>query len=71
MQLGGDPNDPRNLWVEPPSPGHKAGAGPNNPKDAVETKLHTAVCAGTTTLSQAQQAIATDWPTALKTLGIG
>jgi hypothetical protein len=49
----------------------KAGAGPNNPKDAVETKLHTAVCAGTTTLAQAQQAIATDWSTALKTLGIG
>jgi len=71
LQLGGDPNDPRNLWVEPPSPGHKAGAGPNNPKDAVETKLHTAVCAGTTTLAKAQQAIATDWSTALTSLGIG
>lgn len=68
LELGGDPNDPRNLWVEPPSPGHKPGAGPNNPKDVVETQLHTAVCNGTITLQQAQQAIATDWFTAITTL---
>ena len=30
LQLGGDPNDPRNLWVEPADPGHKTGAGVNN-----------------------------------------
>lgn len=70
LELGGDPDDPRNLWVEPPSPGHRVGAGPNNPKDAVETRLHTAVCAGKATLSAAQQAIATDWTTAESTLGI-
>lgn len=70
LELGGDPNDPRNLWVEPPSPGHAVGAGPNNPKDAVETRLHTAVCAGKVTLSAAQHAIATDWTTAESTLGI-
>lgn len=70
LQLGGDPNDPRNLWVEPPSPGHKSGAGPNNPKDVVETKLHTAVCRGTIKLAQAQQAIVTDWSTALTRLGL-
>ncbi|WP_037604195.1 hypothetical protein [Streptacidiphilus rugosus] len=70
LELGGDPNDPRNLWVEPPSPGHKPGAGVNNPKDAVETRLHTAVCAGTVTLSAAQQAIATDWSTAETRLGL-
>ncbi len=68
LELGGDPNDPRNLWVEPPSPGHKADSGPNNPKDVVETELHTAVCNGTITLKQAQQAIATDWSTAIATL---
>jgi hypothetical protein len=68
LQLGGDPNDPRNLWVEPPSPGHPANAGPNNPKDAIETELHTAVCNGTITLAQAQQAIVTDWYTAMDTL---
>ncbi|MEV5953828.1 hypothetical protein AB0M11_08655 [Streptomyces sp. NPDC051987] len=70
LQLGGDPNDPRNLWVEPADPGHKKGAGVNNKKDPVETKLHTAVCAGKVTLAAAQQAIVTDWTTALARLGL-
>ncbi|MFJ2400373.1 hypothetical protein ACIOUE_03655 [Streptomyces xanthochromogenes] len=70
LELGGDPNDPRNLWVEPPSPGHKSGAGPNNPKDSVESKLHTAICSGKTQLAAAQNAIATDWPNALAKLGL-
>jgi hypothetical protein len=47
------------------------GGGPNNAKDVVETKLHTAVCAGTTTLAKAQQVIATDWFIALTSLGLG
>jgi hypothetical protein len=71
LQLGGDPNDPRNLWVEPPDPGHRAGGGVNNKKDPGETKLHTAVCAGQVTLAAAQRAIVTDWTTALSSLGIG
>jgi len=70
LELGGDPNDPRNLWVEPPSPGHKPGSGPNNDKDKVENRLHTAVCAHTVTLARAQSAIATDWTTALAALGL-
>ncbi|MFJ1811225.1 MULTISPECIES: hypothetical protein [unclassified Streptomyces] len=70
LQLGGDPNDYRNLWVEPADPNHKKGGGVNNLKDPVETKLHTAVCAGKVTLTQAQQAIVTDWTTALATLGL-
>jgi hypothetical protein len=70
LQLGGDPNDPRNLWVEPADPGHKSGGGVNNKKDPVETKLHTAVCSGRVTLTAAQRAIVTDWTTALSTLGI-
>ncbi|MFE9122344.1 hypothetical protein [Streptomyces sp. NPDC007172] len=70
LELGGDPNDPRNLWIEPPSPGHKAGAGPNNPKDAVESKLHTAICSSKVTLAAAQSAIVTDWTTAEKVLSI-
>ncbi|MFJ9694316.1 hypothetical protein [Kitasatospora sp. NPDC101183] len=70
LQLGGDPNDPRNLWVQPPSPDHVPGKGPNNPKDSVETHLHTAICKGQTTLAAAQQAIATDWTTAEAKLGI-
>jgi hypothetical protein len=61
LEVGGDPNDPRNLWVEP-------GASPN-PKDGVESKLHQLVCAGTVRLTAAQEAIATDWTTALATVG--
>ncbi|MGE2818248.1 hypothetical protein ACQI5H_24375 [Mycobacterium heidelbergense] len=57
LELGGDPNDPRNLWVEP-------GASPN-PKDGVESRLHQLVCEGTMPLTVAQEAIATDWATAL------
>jgi hypothetical protein len=68
LQLGGDPNDPRNLWVEPADPHHRASQGINNKKDPVETKLHTAVCDGRVTLAAAQQAIVTDWTTALTRL---
>jgi hypothetical protein len=70
LQLGGDPNDPRNLWVQPPSPGHVPGKGPNNPKDSVETHLHTAICKGQVTLAAAQSAIATDWTTAEAKVGL-
>ncbi|MFI7337228.1 hypothetical protein ACIBUY_04725 [Streptomyces sp. NPDC050085] len=70
LQLGGDPNDARNLWVEPMDPGHKPGGGVNNEKDPVETKLHTAVCSHKVTLAAAQHAIASDWTTALHTLGL-
>jgi hypothetical protein len=38
LGLGGDPNDPRNLWVEP-------GESPN-PKDGIEPKLRQLVCEG-------------------------
>ena len=60
LELGGDPNDPRNLWIEP-------GASPN-PKDGVESRLHELVCEGRVPLAAAQEAIATDWTTALDTL---
>ena len=62
LEVGGDPNDPRNLWIEP-------GASPN-PKDGVESGLHELVCEGRVPLDAAQQAIATDWTTAEATLGI-
>ncbi|WP_406505455.1 hypothetical protein [Streptomyces sp. NBC_00212] len=45
-------------------------AGPNNPKDSVESKLHTAICSGKVPLAAAQKAIATDWTTALAILGL-
>lgn len=70
LELGGDPNDPRNLWVEPPSPGHKPGSGPANDKDTVENTLHSAVCNHKATLADAQRAIADDWTTAEATLGL-
>lgn len=69
LELGGDPNDARNLWVEPPSPGHRPGTGVNNPKDKVENTLHSLVCSGQVQLAAAQSAIATDWTTALHTVG--
>ena len=63
LEVGGDPNDPRNLWVEP-------GASPN-PKDHVETRLNRLVCAGQVPLIAAQDAIASDWTTALSVVGSG
>jgi len=60
LELGGDSNDPRNLWIEP-------GASPNL-KDGVESRLHELVCEGRVPLAAAQEAIATDWTTALETV---
>jgi hypothetical protein len=62
LELGGAPDDPRNLWVEP-------GKIPN-PKDAVENKLKAAVCAGLIPLATAQQAIAHSWVTAFDDAGL-
>jgi hypothetical protein len=61
LSLGGDPNDPRNLWTEP-------GQSPN-PKDAVEVRLAQLVCARKVPLASAQEAIAADWTTGLSALG--
>ncbi|MFJ4627016.1 hypothetical protein [Streptomyces sp. NPDC088847] len=70
LQPGGDPNDYRNLWVEPADPGYRKGSGVSNAKDPEETKLHTSVCKGTVTLSAAQKAIVTGWTIALSVLGL-
>jgi hypothetical protein len=62
LELGGS-NDATNLWPEsPPVP---------NPKDTVERVLNEAVCAGRVSLTAAQSAIASDWLTAEKKLGLG
>lgn len=53
LELGGAPNDARNLWPEP-------GASPN-PKDTVEDALHRQVCDGSITLAAAQRIIAEQW----------
>jgi hypothetical protein len=62
LELGGAPDDPRNLWVE-------VGSIPN-PKDAVENKLNAAVCAGLIPLAAAQKAIAADWVNAFDDAGL-
>ncbi|MDJ0340966.1 hypothetical protein QMK19_08950 [Streptomyces sp. H10-C2] len=68
LSLGGDPRSPQNLW---PEPRYQAGGSTAGDKDTVEFKLYKAVCAGTIQLAPAQQAIATDWTTALAAVGIG
>jgi len=61
LELGGS-NDATNLWPEyPPTP---------NPKDKVEDALNAAVCDGRVKLAAAQTAIAADWLTAEKKLGL-
>jgi len=77
LELGGDPNDRRNLWVEPPSPGHKTSQRVSNPKDGIESSLKAMVChyvhlkskhQGTATsylpLARAQQLITSNWTAA-------
>jgi len=66
LELGGT-NSVSNLWPEP----NRTGAtGTTNPKDAVENTLHKAICNRTVKLAEAQNAIAANWTTALKTLGL-
>ncbi|MDP5225922.1 MULTISPECIES: hypothetical protein [Arthrobacter] len=66
LELGGT-NSVSNLWPEQ----NKAGAtGTTNPKDEVENILHKAVCSHWTTLAAAQEAIASNWVTAVKDLGL-
>jgi hypothetical protein len=62
LELGGAPDDPRNLWME-------IGKIPN-PKDAVEHKLNDAVCSNLVPLATAQQAIARQWVTAFEDTGL-
>jgi hypothetical protein len=57
LELGGAPDDTKNLWAEP-------GASPN-PKDKIENKLHSLVCSGAMHLAEAQNRITTNWTTAL------
>lgn len=58
LQLGGNPTDVANLWVEPY-------AGQNaRRKDVVETALKRLVCANKLTLIAAQKAISGNWVSA-------
>jgi hypothetical protein len=60
LELGGAPNDPRNLWPEP-------GRAPN-PKDELERRLREMVCAGRLALGTAQREIASNWVVAYRRL---
>ncbi len=62
LELGGT-NSVSNLW---PEPNKTSATSFNNPKDHVENSLNAAVCSKKITLVQAQQAIATNWTTALQ-----
>ena len=67
LELGGDPNDPANLWGEPNDrPGATSTA---NGKDDLESRLRELVCSGALDLATAQQAIATDWVAAAARYG--
>jgi hypothetical protein len=60
-------NDSTNLF---PQPSDLPGKGVTNSKDAVESRLHDAVCARKVSLVAAQSAIATNWTTAERVLGL-
>lgn len=62
LELGGDPNDPKNLWVEPND--NPAASSVNNTKDVLEDVLNELVCSGQITLFTAQYAISSNWVTA-------
>jgi hypothetical protein len=62
LELGGDADDPANLWPE-------ADASPN-PKDRVENEARRRVCAGTLDLPAAQDLIVRDWHELARQLGV-
>lgn len=56
LEIGGSPDDPRNLWPEPYA--GKCGA---HVKDKLENRLHELVCAGKVSVQGAQDAISENW----------
>ena len=64
LELGGDPDDPANLWLEPND--NPAATSTHNGKDGLEDTLRRLVCSGSLSLSVARQAIATDWVAAAR-----
>ena len=71
LALGGDPNDARNLWIEPNDLATPGATPSGNGKDRAEYTLYRAVCRKTNPipLAVAQAAIAADWTTAVKVAG--
>jgi hypothetical protein len=68
---GGGASDIRNLWPEPNTfVQFKGSAFVHNDKDAIESYTFHAICAGKVSVTAAQNAVATDWSTAVATLGL-
>lgn len=68
LQIGGHPEDPRNLWMEPWERKGARFAAPGTgaeSKDVIENRLRREVCKNGLALSAAQQSIASDWTAAL------
>jgi len=61
LNIGGKPDDPRNLWPQPKNSQWNAAK-----KDELEFKLYKQVCDGRVPLAEAQKAYATDWVQAYK-----
>lgn len=61
LNIGGAPDDPRNLWPQPRSSEWNA-----DKKDALEFSLYKQVCNGRVPLDEAQRDMATDWIKAYK-----
>lgn len=63
LEIGGSPDDPRNLW---PEPHHVIGGWGSYAKDRLENRLHRLVCRGKLPLARAQYEISHDWIAAYK-----
>jgi hypothetical protein len=63
LEIGGSPNDPKNLW---PQPHHVIGGWGSYTKDKLENRLHELICNGQLGLIQAQNEEAHDWIAAYK-----
>ncbi len=61
LNIGGAPDDPRNLWPQPRNSQWNA-----EKKDELEFRLYRLVCDGRVSLKEAQDAYATDWIAAYK-----
>ncbi len=62
LELGGDPNDAKNLWIEPNDNPNATSTA--NSKDVLENRLNDLVCSGQLSLFSAQLAISSNWVTA-------
>jgi hypothetical protein len=68
---GGGASDVRNLWPEPNTfQQFKSSAFVHNDKDAVEVYTFHAICDGKVSMTAVQNAMATDWTTAVTVLGL-